>query len=382
MLQRWVRITLTCSVIIALHSGLSMNHALAEDFTSLFNGQDLQGWIPLGPPEAFTVKDGALYTTGARPYPSWLRSERTYENFVLRFGYRTEGWYEGGVLLHAPQEGPGSKLGFKIHLRHDQKAYGLRSPGAIYDVAAPDQIANRPSGQWNQCEIECNWPRLRVTLNGKRIHDIAMNREDALRDRLRRGYIGIQNIGCRASFRDIQIRVLPDQEQWTSLFEAGMEALRTQGHADWHIQNHTLTGQGNDGVAVTRDVFSSPFELQVWVKTLVNGNGGVIFNRGPGGVEVQCFNAPDSTNPTGSLYGIAPARRVLSRDQEWFLLQVFNRGPHARVLVNGEEVAETHALKPPYAGSIGFQQHTPGGTIHYRGARIRSLESTESSPEK
>jgi hypothetical protein len=86
---------------------------------------------------------------------------------------------------------------------------------------------------------------------------------------------------------------------------------------------------------------------------------------------VQCFNAPDSTNPTGSLYGIAPARRVASKDEEWFLLQIFSEGPKAMVLVNGEKVCATNGLKPPYRGGIGFQQHTPGAVIHYRGARIK-----------
>jgi hypothetical protein len=107
---------------------------------------------------------------------------------------------------------------------------------------------------------------------------------------------------------------------------------------------------------------------------MVNGNGGVLFNGGAGGhIEVQCFNAPDSTHPTGSLYGIAPALRVLSHDEQWFLLQVFNRGPQVTVRVNGETVAETHDLKRPYRGRIGFQQHTPGGIIHYRDAKLRSL---------
>jgi hypothetical protein len=349
--------------------------AAEAGYQSLFNGKDLQGWTAVGLPEAFMVKDSAIYTTGAQPYPSWLRSDKEYENFVLRFEYRTDGWFEGGVLCHTPMDGPGSKLGFKLHLRHDQKAYGLRSPGAIYDAAAPERIANLPSGQWNQCEIECNWPRLRVTLNGQRIHDIAMDNDEAFKNRLRRGFIGIQNIGCRASFRQIEIRVLPDQEQWTPLFESGMEALRIEGHADWQIQDDVLTGQGGDGMAFTREEYAGPFELQVWVKTCVNGNGGVLFNSGPGLVEVQCFNAPDSTNPTGSLYGIAPAKRVLSMDKAWFLLQILSRGSHASVLVNGEEVSQTQALKPPYKGAIGFQQHTPGGIIHYRGARIRTLNS-------
>jgi len=375
MIQARMHLTLWLVVWTVIPGIPCVNAATEAGYTSLFNGKDLTGWTPMGVSEAFTVKDGAIYTTGARPYPSWLRSTAAYENFILRFEYQTEGWYEGGILLHAPLEGPGSKLGFKIHLRHDRKAYGLRSPGAIYDAAAPTSIANLPSGQWNQCEIECRWPQLRVTLNGERIHGIAMDREKAFKHRLRRGFIGIQNIGCRASFRNIRIRALPDQEQWTSLFAAGMESLVTQGHSQWRIQNNVLTGQGNDGAAYTREAFADPFELQVWVKTTVNGNGGVLFHSGPGRVEVQCFNAPDSTNPTGSLYGIVPAGRVVSRDQEWFLLQIFSHGPHARVLVNGEDVSATDALKPPYQGPIGFQQHTPGGSIHYRGARIKSLDS-------
>ncbi len=355
---------------------LGISAATAEEsYVPLFNGTDLQGWIPVGTPEAFTVKDNAIRSTGARPYPSWLRSDREYENFLLRFQYRTEGWYEGGVLIHAPLDGPGSKLGFKLHLRHDRKAYGLRSPGAIYDAAAPRSIANLPSGQWNKCELECNWPLLRVKLNGELIHEISMDSDDAFKYRLRRGFVGLQNLGCRASFKDIQIRMLPEQEQWTNLFASGMNGLRTQGHADWRIQGDVLTGQGKDGMAFTREEFAGPFELQVWVKTMVNGNGGVLFHTGLGRVEVQCFNSPDSTNPTGSLYGIAPAQRVLSRDQEWFLLQVFSRGANAQVRVNGEEVSATRKLKPPYKGSIGFQQHTPGGIIHYRGARIRRLDS-------
>jgi hypothetical protein len=374
-MQVQVRATLLLVMGVLIHLAPGSKAVAEEGFMSLFNGRDLQGWTPMGTPEAFTVKDKAIYTTGARPYPSWLRSDREYENFVLRFEYKTEGWYEGGVLLHAPVDGPGSKLGFKLHLRHDKKAYGLRSPGAIYDAAAPRSIANLPSGQWNRCEVECNWPCLRVTLNGELIHEIAMDTDDAFKYRLRRGFVGIQNIGCRASFKSIRIRVLPDQVQWAPLFASGMDGLLTQGHADWQIKDDVLTGQGGDGMAFTKGEFSSPFELQVWVKTMVNGNGGVLFHAGPGRVEVQCFNAPDSTNPTGSLYGIAPAQRVLSRDQEWFLMQIFSYGSSAKVRVNGEEVSTTDSLKPPSKGSIGFQQHTPGGIIHYRGARIRRLDS-------
>jgi hypothetical protein len=383
--KRFERSIRVLAALVVLGSLPVVSVSAQEGFTSLFNGKDLTGWVPVGTPEAFTVKNEAIYTTGAGPYLSWLRSEQQYENFVLRFEYQTQGWYEGGVLIHAPLDGPGSKLGFKIHLRHDRDEYGARSPGAIYDIAAPRPLVNLPSGQWNRCEIECNWPRLRVTLNGTLIHDIGMDANDVLKYRLRRGFLGIQNIGCRAYFRNIQIRPLPDQEHWTNLLESGMEGFRLRGEADWKIQNDTLTGKGPDGQATTKRQFEGPFELQVWVKTIVNGNGGVLFHCGAQGgdpkrdtsrlgtpVEVQCFNAPDSTNPTGSLYGIAPAQRVVSQDEQWFLLQIFGDGPKAMVLVNSEKVCATNKLKPPYGGGIGFQQHTPGAVIQYRGTRIKA----------
>jgi hypothetical protein len=372
MIRPFYRLHTTLILAMAL-IGLLGDPVMAEDqVVSLFNGKDLSGWVPVGTPDAFTVKEKAISTTGAGPYPSWLRTEKTYENFVLRFEYQTQGWYEGGVLFHAPFAGPASKLGFKLHLRHDNKAYGVRSPGAIYDAATPLSQANLPSGQWNQCEVDCRWPRLRITLNNALIHDIDMAQHEAFRDKLRQGFIGIQNIGCRAYFKNIQIQSYPDQTKWTPLFGAGLDGLHTEGATDWDIQNDTLTGKNKNGFAFTKQAFKAPYELQVWVKTMVNGNGGVLFNYGNRSVEVQCFNAPDSTNPTGSLYGIAPAQSVESRDEEWFLLQVFNHGSQAMVRVNGETVCETNNLKPPFEGSIAFQQHTPGGIIHYRGARINT----------
>ena len=371
MIGKFIPLTCLLAVFVILCGFIGGSASAEGNYVPLFNGKDLSGWVPVGTPNAFTVKENSIYTTGAGPYPSWLRTEKEYENFVLRFEYRTDGWYEGGILIHAPLDGPGSKIGFKLHLRHDQKEYGTRSPGAIYDAAAPRSIANLPSGQWNRCEIICNWPRLRISFNGTVIHDIDMEADEALRYRMRKGFIGIQNIGCKASFRNIQIRPLPGKEKWINLFGSGMDRFRTQGEADWHIQNEILTGKGEDGTAITKEEFEGPFELQAWVKTIVNGNGGVLFNYGNRGVEIQCFNSPDSTNPTGSIYGIASAKRVVSYDEEWFLLQIFNNGPKAMVMVNGERVCETNKLKPPYKGGIAFQQHTPGAVILYRGAMIK-----------
>jgi hypothetical protein len=365
---------------ILLLGACAVRPTSAQDgFTSLFNGKDLSGWVPMGTTNAFKVEKESILSTGASPYPSWLRTELPYENFILRLEYQTLGWYEGGILIHAPMDGPSSKLGFQIHLRHDRLDYQARSPGAIYDVAAPQSLANFGSGKWNQCEILCDWPHLQVTLNGIKIQDLNMATHPALRYRLRNGFIGLENIGCRAYFRNIALKPLPGQEKWTSLFSSGLDGMSFLGDSHWKVSDDTLAGDGPTGFALTKATFKGPFELEAWVKTCVNGNGGVTFNAAgrSTGTEVQCFNCPNSTNPTGSLYDIAPADRIVSQDDVWFLLQILVDGAHAMVLVNGEKVSATDHLKPPYEGTIGFQQHTPGGHIEYRGARIREFHWRE-----
>jgi hypothetical protein len=376
MMKKFVLLVFICVGLIVSNSLLAQNTTSEDSFISLFNGKDLNGWVPVGTPGSFTVKEDAIYTTGAHPYPSWLRSEKEYENFILRFSYKTKGWYEGGVLLHAPADGPGLKIGFKIHLRHDQHALGVRSPGAIYDVAAPDTFANFPAGQWNQCEVICDWPVLRVKINGVLIHNIDMSKNEILKYRMQRGYIGIQNIcNSGAYYKDIRIRPLPDKEQWTDIFTSGIDGLELTGKSEWIMEGKTLTARGNNAMAYTKKEYSGPFEMQVWVRNMVNGNGGIVFgdrdkkNR----VEIQCFNVEGSTNPTGSIYGIAPATRVVSRDMEWYLIQIYSNDKSAKVFVNGEKVAETGKLTTPLGGIIGFQQHTPNGYIQYRGARIKKL---------
>lgn len=131
----------------------------------------------------------------------------------------------------------------------------------LHHVASP--ICLRVNGI--RCEVVCNWPRLRISFNGTVIHNIDMDADDVFRYRLRKGFIGIQNIGCKAYFRNIRIRPLPGKEKWINLFTSGMDRFRSQGDTDWQIQNDTLTGKGNDGTAITKEEFEGPFELQVCI---------------------------------------------------------------------------------------------------------------------
>src|SRR6476619_7534353 len=74
--------------------------------TSLFNGTSLDGWtIREGPESAFYVKDGAIFIHEGSNFPTWLRSQKQYENFDFECEVFIKGWANSGIYLHAPEHG-------------------------------------------------------------------------------------------------------------------------------------------------------------------------------------------------------------------------------------------------------------------------------------
>jgi hypothetical protein len=74
------------AAIRALHG---QSAGLEPGFVSLFDGRTLDGWsIQEGPASAFTVQDGAIVVDKSANFPTWLRSDKQYENFEA-FGTST-----------------------------------------------------------------------------------------------------------------------------------------------------------------------------------------------------------------------------------------------------------------------------------------------------
>lgn len=356
----------------------SIAHAQDDGFVDLFNGEDLSGWVEMGEPGAFTYEDGMLILGHPSNYPNWLRSEKQYENFVLTLEYQTQGWAEGGIYLHAPMHGDPLKSGIKIHLRHDRIEEGARSTGAIYDVRPPIVLANKTDGAWNRLLVHMDWPRLRVKLNDVLIHDVHMERSDELRWRLRRGYVGFEDLGQRFRFRNVRLKELPDSEaEWTDLFNGrDLSGWETVGEAEWRVSDGVLTGSGGDGEIRSRETYSG-FEMQTYFRTRRHANGGIFYRLAeredqPSHYEIQVYDVPTATNPTGSIYGIVPAIDSGCRSGSWCLLQLISDGAYSRVLVNGTTVAEAGDLTLPDTGRVAIQSHSQL-PIEYKGIRIKSI---------
>lgn len=180
----------------------------AEGFVSLFDGETLNGWSSVDDEtDSFVAEDGTI--KWVRKGAGALQTQKRYGDFILRCEYKISDGGNSGLHLRAPRENRASKIGFEVQILGD---YGRRphknGTGSIYDVVAPTENASKPSGEWNTLEVVADGPRVKVTLNGKKVQDVNFDDHDALRYRLRNGFIRLTDHGNPVWYRRIRIREL------------------------------------------------------------------------------------------------------------------------------------------------------------------------------
>src|SRR5215472_2287426 len=165
-------------------------------FVSLFDGTSLKWWsVSDGPESAFYVQDAAIVVHESAGYPTWLRSERQYENFDFRGEFFVQGWMNSGIYLHAPEHGRNMWCGMKINIFHqvDEKP-APESMGSIFPIVSPLKVNVKNKGEWNTFRILMDWPRLQVWINGELVQNLDVETVPELRHRLRSGYLGLESL--------------------------------------------------------------------------------------------------------------------------------------------------------------------------------------------
>ncbi len=368
-----------------------------EGFVSLFNGKDLSGWQVEGPhTKAFQARGGELQCDFIGNYPTWLRSDKTYENFILRFDYKIPFYCESGLLIHAPLHGRASKVGIKIVLTEDT-ARGAKTQhtGTVLGVAREKEMPADKHSTWYPMEVIMDYPMLRVTLAGKLVQEIDCEKDETLRYRLRQGYIGFTAMGSPCSFRNIRIKELPSKEKWIRLFDTipGIDSkdkwipLRPdKKHGIWNILNRArwevcngVVRASGDGYLIT-DTEYQDFELFTYIRATPHANGGIFYrwlglNTNDRAYEIQIYNNPDGNNPTGSVYSYVRNNNLNLPDNEWFPMQIFVKGKTCFTRVNGDDgVRATELTEFVRKGRIVLQMHSSGSRIEWKDLRIKPLD--------
>lgn len=358
----------------------ALARAAEDGFTPLFDGRSLSGWTVMdGPESAFYVRDGAIVIHEGANFPTWLRSAKQYENFDLRLEFFIQGWMDGGVYLHAPEHGRNAACGMDIKVFHKQDSKPLaESMGAIFPVVPPLKVNVRNRGEWNSMRVLMDWPVLRVWVNDEVVQDLDVESVPELRDRLRKGYIGIESLSYPIRFRNLRIRELPAKDRQDVLYGSPADLEKwfvADGKPKIEALGEVLRCD-QIGYLATREQYRD-FELQLYIRQSLWSNGGIIFrsDRNPAArhYEIQIHDVENAVYPTGSLYGFKRSVYPKVEPEKWYLFQMKVKGRNCLVRINGENVMEYHQLENLDAGHVMLQAHQADRWIEYKHIQIKTI---------
>jgi len=259
---------------LLLFMTLTAARAAEEEFVSLFNGVDLNGWVNANcAPETWSVRDGVIHCTG-RPTGA-MRTTRQYENFILEVEWRhlSRGGNSGVFIWGTPIAAPGVPFlrGIEVQvLDHGYDAKGKNewytTHGDVFPIhgatmkpfgrhngmrSFPSEEHSKGSPEWNHYRVVCSNGVLRLHVNGKEVS----GGEDC---NYRKGYLALESEGAPVEFRNIRIHELPSSgaaasltapldQGWRALF-SGLDLRGWTTNADtaqhWRVNGERLLRSG------------------------------------------------------------------------------------------------------------------------------------------
>ncbi|HPM22506.1 MAG TPA: DUF1080 domain-containing protein [Phycisphaerae bacterium] len=191
----------------------------ADGWTTLFNGQDLSGWITK--PGSWVVEDGVLARKGGGD----IWTEQLFGDFTLDLEFKFEPEANSGIFFRTGDIKDCVQTGIEMQVidSFGKPAADKHDCGAIYDCLAPRKNVVKKAGEWNHVTLTCRGPRIQLELNGEAIVDMNLDEwttahqnpdgtenkfNTAYKDMPRRGRIGFQDHGKSVWYRNIRLKRL------------------------------------------------------------------------------------------------------------------------------------------------------------------------------
>ena len=202
--------------LLLLASAFTLNAAELK----LSDGHTFNGWVG-DTNKTWRIEDGAFVGgTLERKVPQneFLRTTRSFTNFVLQVKFKlvgtdAGGFINGGVQIRSEpaKTPPNEMVGYQCDI-------GEGWWGALYDESRRNKMLIKPDpkavekalkkNDWNQYVIRCEGKRIRTSINGVEMIDYT-EADDSLPQF---GLIGLQVHGggpAVASYKDVQVEELP-----------------------------------------------------------------------------------------------------------------------------------------------------------------------------
>lgn len=214
----------------------TMVHDRDNEETTVFNGENLDGWKAYNASEItqWSVEDGALTFTpaeGERSGTENIITEDEYTNFELTLEWKISEGGNSGIMWGVQEDekfnepyltGPEIQiLDNKAH--PDAKNGPIRQAGALYDMVEPSRDVTKPAGEWNTMVLRIDHEENKgtVTLNGTQTTEFPLHGEEwdkLVEDskfstwedfgKYRSGHIALQDHGDKVWYRNIRIKEL------------------------------------------------------------------------------------------------------------------------------------------------------------------------------
>lgn len=211
------RTLIAVAAAFALAVPFAAGAAEEEGWTSLFDGESLEGWSVSENPDSVVVEDGAIVTHGPRAHVFYSGPVQNHEfrNFELKLEVMTEPGSNSGVYFHTEYQQEGwPARGYEAQVNNSHSDW--RRTGSLYAV---EDVRETPvaDGEWWDYHITVQGRRIVLKVNGETAVDYT-EPEDAERAEGMVGRVlssGTFALQCHdpesvVHFRNIRVRALPD----------------------------------------------------------------------------------------------------------------------------------------------------------------------------
>lgn len=186
-----------------------------DGFVSLFDGKTIAGWRKAGGGATYWVEDGCIVGKVGPGPNTFLCTEKTFSNFVLKLEAKFDEPGNSGIQIRSHQRpGNGRVYGYQCEIDPSERSWS----GGIYDEARRGWLFKLDTNEaarkafkrddWNEFVIEAQGRRIRTWVNGVPCADFTDESDQADLE----GFIALQvHAGKKGQirWRNIRIKELP-----------------------------------------------------------------------------------------------------------------------------------------------------------------------------